>query len=255
MKKETVPVKIQATPANPHAWMGLPHTTPKPVVAKKETIREWYSRKTGWAVKAIVFLTTCSIGTMCLMWATASLPQLQRLQTFNGALTIPLIGGIWIFGFIYLFLTPSREASFRGQESLEEAVDIVRAAMLEKIAPAAAIWSRIGEQMERQLPQMMQKATETLDELRNAAKNIDSAAKRNGDFMEEAKPAIDALKRIEHRVELEIQSGMFENMKAASESIKSLAGIPKDATEPDYKWALESVRKAKAMASDGKPQV
>lgn len=253
MKKELSTVKAPAAPVNPHAWMTAVPVSPKPV-ARKESIREWYRRTTGWAVKAIVFLTVCSVTTIGIMWCVASLPTLQRLQTANGALTIPLIGGIWIFGFIYLFLTPSREASFRGQESLEEAVEIVRAAMLEKIAPAAAIWSRIGEQMEQQLPQMTQKASETLDELRNAARNIDSAIQKNVGFMEEARPAIDALKRIEHRVELEIQSGMFENMKAASESIKSLAGIPKDATEPDYKWALESLKKARARASDGRPQ-
>lgn len=238
---------------NPHGWMevpGMPKAAPK-----KESIREWYSRKTGWAFKAICFMTTCSLITMCIMWASASLPQLQRLQTFNGALTIPLIGGIWIFGFIYMFLTPSREASFRGQESLEEGVEIIRVAVLEKIAPAAAIWCRIGEQFERELPLIVRKAHETLDELRVAAKNIDEAAKKNDQFVGQAQPAIEALKRIEHRVEMEIQSGLFENMRAAAEGVKTLSGIPKDASEPDYKWALESVRRAKAKSGDGKAQL
>lgn len=253
MKKTEV--KQKPPMANPHDWMHAGMATQKTAAPKRESIREWYSRKTGWAFKAICFMTTCSVATMCVMWGAASLPQLQRLQTFNGALTIPLIGGIWIFGFIYMFLTPSREASFRGQESLEEAVEIIRTAMMEKISPATAIWGRIGERLERELPIVVQKANDTLDELRNAARNLDAAAKRNGTFMDEAKPAIDALKRIEHRVELEIQGGFFESMKAATESVKSFAGIPKDATEPDYKWALESVRKAKAKAAaDGNPQ-
>ena len=247
MKK--VQIKMKELP-NPHSWMGGP-SLPKPA-PRKESIREWYSRKTGWAFRAICFMTTCSVATMTVMWISASLPTLQRLQTFNGALTIPLIGGIWIFGFIYMFLTPSREASFRGQESLEEAVEIVRASMIENIAPAATVWKRLGEQFQQELPQMMKKVNETLDELRNAAKNLDEASKKNEQFIGQAEPAIQALKRIEHRIEVEIQSGLFENMKAAADSVKTLSGIPKDASEPDYNWALQSLRKAKA--TDGQVQ-
>lgn len=253
MKK--VPVKIKVETVNPHSWMTTAPGAPK-AAPKRESIREWYTRKTGWAFKAIVFMTTCSVVTMLVMWGSASLPQLQRLQTFNGALTIPLIGGIWIFGFIYMFLTPSREASFRGQESLEEAVDIIRAAVMERIGPAAETWGRIGYRLEQELPVMVQKAHETLDELRTAAKNIEAASQRNGQLIDDAKPAIEALKRIEHRVEVEIQSGLFENMRAAADAVKTMSGIPKDASEPDYKWALDSVRKAKGKVSaDGRPQV
>src|SRR5438445_3455080 len=98
-------VKKGAGP-DPHAWMFLsPEAPPMP---RKENIREWYRRTTGWAGRVIVFVTVCSVITMGIMWANASLPALQRIQTFNGALTIPLIGGVWIFGFIFMFLVPSR---------------------------------------------------------------------------------------------------------------------------------------------------
>jgi hypothetical protein len=248
-------VQVKTAPvSNPHSWMTSSPGLTQKQGPKKESIREWYSRKTGWAFKAICFMTTCSIATMCVMWASASLPQLQRLQTFNGALVIPMIGGIWIFGFIYMFLTPSREASFRGQESLEEGVEIIRAAVMERIGPAAEIWGRVGERVERELPGMLEKANATLEDLQKAARNIEIASQRNGQLMEEAKPAIDALKRIEHRVEMEINSGLFENMRAAADSVKSMAGIPKDATEPDYKWAAESLKQAKARAADVRPR-
>lgn len=238
-KKKPAPIPLLP---NPHAWLHGASAKAAPAAPKKESIREWYTRSTGWAGKVIVFVTLCSFVTMGIMWAMASLPALQRIQTFNGALTIPLIGGVWIFGFIFMFLVPSREASFRGQESLEEMGEIVRTAVIEKAGPAIEIWTRIGTRIEEELPTLVRKAHERLDEVGAAIKKIEAAAENNGKFMDDAKPVVEALKRIETRLEVEIQSGLIEDVRTAAKGVKSFT--MGDGSEPDFKFALESVRQA-----------
>lgn len=245
-KKKPTPIPLLP---NPHSWLHGAPVKATPAAPKKETIREWYARSTGWAGKVIVFVTLCSFVTMGIMWAMASLPALQRIQTFNGALTIPLIGGVWIFGFIFMFLVPSREASFRGQESLEEMGEIVRAVISEKAAPAIEIWMRIGRRIEEELPSMLRKAHETFDEVAAAAKRLENAADNNGKFVEDAKPAIEALKRIETRIEAEIKTGLFEDVRAAAKGVKAFS--LGDGSEPDFQFAIESVRQAQ-QAREGR---
>lgn len=233
MSKKSAPVTMLP---NPHGWMQIPSKGAPP--AKKETIREWYARSTGWAGKVIVFVTLCSFVTMGIMWAMASLPALQRIQTFNGALTIPLIGGVWIFGFIFMFLVPSREASFRGQESLEEMGEIVKTMVNEKMAPVIEIWSRIGSRIESEFPAMLQKANATLDEVAAAAKRIDKAGEDMGDM----KSAIEAFRRLEDRLEAEIKTGLIEDIRTAAKGVKSFT--MGDGSEPDFQFAIESARQA-----------
>ena len=249
-KKAEAKVPVTLLP-NPHAWMTGVSEPKAPPPPKPESIREWYKRSTGWAGKVIVMVTLCSFVTMGIMWAFASLPVLQRIQTFNGALTIPLIGGVWIFGFIFMFLVPSREASFRGQESLEEMGEMVRKAVVEKAGPAIEIWTRIGARVEQELPSMLAKMSDTHEQLGIVAKKLETAVDKNGQFVEEARPAVEALKRIESRLESEIKTGLFEEIRAAADGVKTFA-VPKDATEPDFSGALTSLRKAKANTADGR---
>ena len=241
-KKVEAKVAVTLLP-NPHAWMTGVAEPKAPPPPKPESIREWYKRSTGWASKVIFFITMCSFITMGIMQAFASLPTLQRLQTFNGALTIPLIGGVWIFGFIFMFLVPSREASFRGQESLEEMGDTVK--------KGVEIWTRIGLRLEQELPSMLAKVNETHEQLASVARKLEAAVDKNGQFVEEARPAVEALKRIEARFESEIKTGLFEEIRAAADGVKTFA-VPKDATEPDYSGALSSLRKAKTSSADGR---
>ncbi len=249
-KKVQAKVPVTLLP-NPHTWMAGGAEPKAPPPPKPESIRQWYKRSTGWAGKVIFVVTMISFIIMGLMQALASLPTLQRLQTFNGALTIPLIGGVWIFGFIFMFLVPSREASFRGQESLEEMGEMVKSALLEKAAPAIEIWTRIGTRVEQELPSMLAKITETHEQLASVAKKLETAVDKNGQFVDEARPAVEALKRIEERLESEIKTGLFEEIRAAAEGVRTFA-VPKDATEPDFSGALTSLRKAKANPVDGR---
>jgi len=230
------PIQVPLLP-NPHAWLHGASAKAAPAAPKKESIREWYARSTGWAGKVIVFVTLCSFVTMGIMWAVASLPALQRIQTFNGALTIPLIGGVWIFGFIFMFLVPSREASFRGQESMEAMGETVEK-IAEKVSVAVEIWSRIGSRIESEFPAMLQKANATLDEVAAAAKRIDKA----GEDMTDLKPAIEALRRLETRLETEIQSGLIEDIRTAAKGVKNFT--MGDGSEPDFQFAQESLRQA-----------
>jgi hypothetical protein len=237
---------------DPHGWMFGTTPPAEPAPPKPEGIRAWYDRTTKKARKAVFWSTIVSVAVMAVMWAMASFQTLARLQTFNGALTIPLIGGIWIFSFIFMFLVPSREASFRGQEAVEEAVDLVRAGFQEQIGPMVQVWRRIGERVEIEIPRMIEESRSTLEETRSAAKCLEEAAKKNEGFSEQARPAIEALKGVSERMENEIRTGILDEIRSAAQAVKDLSGVPKDATQPDFNSALATVRKARQKAMEGR---
>lgn len=113
-----------------------------------------------------------------------------------------------------------------------------------EILPAIQTWQRIGKTVEEQIPTLIQGMTE----IREAAKKIDQAVQKNDNLAAEMKPAIDALKRIEAKVEDEIKTGLFENIRAATESVRGINGIPKvEETKPDLNTALSVIRKNKVV--------
>lgn len=217
---------------------------------RPEGIRAWYDRTTSKARTFLLWLSVVGTTTAIVVFFFVPEAITTRIQQFNGALTIPLFGLIWILGFIYLFLNPQREAAFRGQEWIEEMVTLLHKSMDEKIAPTVKLWGEIGEQIKKEIPGLISGAKETMNELRAAAKDLTDAVKRNEKVVEDLKPAIDALKRIETKIEVEIKRGMFEKLDSALESV---GGLPKtDVEEPNSNWALESIRRNKAKAAGGK---
>jgi hypothetical protein len=48
------------------------------------------------------------VASAVLLWSTASNATLARIQTFNGAMTIPVGGLTWAFAFTFVFLVPMK---------------------------------------------------------------------------------------------------------------------------------------------------
>lgn len=218
----------------------------KPKNQKSESIRQWYGRTTSGARKALLVFSAIAIGVAVLLFIYAPQSMHQSLQQFNGAYVIPVAGGIWIAGFLYIFLIPQREVGFRSQEFIESMSNTVKDTIEKEIVPAAIVWKRLGEKLEQELPVFMKKLDEGILEIREASKKLSGAIEKNEGLAAEAKPAIEALRRIEAKVEEEIKGGFFENVKATMASVRSFAGVPKEgAAEEDLSYALQSIRKNK----------
>lgn len=212
-------------------------------VEKKESIRQWYQRTTRSARKVVIYGMCASVLAIVVMGLFSSFGLLARIQTANGALTIPLIGGIWIFAFIFMFLIPSREASFRGQETLERGVDILKQTIDEKLGPAADVWMRVGKKVEAEFPAFLAEAKATLAEAREAIRKVDVIAQKNDYLANHAKPAIDTLRRIEVSVEREINSGMLDEIRDASRAVREMTGLPPmEKADSDLGWAINKAK-------------
>lgn len=215
---------------------------PKP---KPESIRNWYNRTTKKARTAIVWATAASLVVIPLVSSLAPLGFLARAQTANGAITIPLVGGIWIFAFIFMFLVPSREASFRGQETLETGVETVQQAITEKLAPAAEVWLRVGKMVEREMPMFIEKlketvrrANDTMEDVRAAAKKLEAAS----EISKDAKPAIEELRKLEAKLGKALDGGIIERIDSAAKAVEAFAPDAPNGSDVPANWALQSLR-------------
>ncbi len=154
---------------------GEPMTNPAP-----QGIRAWYKQSTRRAMRGLVWATIILVTAIVLVWLFAPLAKLQHAQTFNGALTIPGFGGLWIASFILTWLIPMREVSFRGQESMERMETQVIDRMEEKLVPAIDTWQRIGTKVEEELIPRFEKflagAEKAAEQLSSSAKNIEDKA-------------------------------------------------------------------------------
>lgn len=232
---------------SPEDWMCGTPATPQDSArqAARETIRQWYDRSTKSVRKALVWATAFAFIGAAVMYAMASLPFLARLQTFNGALTIPIAGLIWLLAFVYVFLVPSREASFRGQEWIETMVTLVEQTVREQVAPAAVVWRHLGERIDREFPALTQDVHEGLEAVKTAAAKLEAAVEKNKAVGEDAAPAIEALKRIEARLEHEIKTGLFEDVRSAAQAVKKFAApeVPRPEDMPKFGVALAMLNK------------
>ena len=185
-------------------------------VQKNESLRQWYTRKTRPAIRALLLASLVTVVAGVLLWILADLPFLARMQTFNGAIVIPAFGGIWIASFMFIWLIPMRELSFRGQESLDRTEARMEKAIDEKLVPAVEVWTRIGERVEKEL----------LPRLEKVAKEAEA---RIG-------PTAQSVRRMENQAEAHLGLLVTEVREAAG-SIKKFFG-PKGAP-PDYAAAAE----------------
>lgn len=187
----------------------------------------------------------------------------QTQSRFNSVFQSLLIGAWTWFMFPYIRVTlqmmmygmtlNERTADFFSKPTESPLIQYVEKKLSEQgaaqkelfereILPVIQTWQRIGKQVEEQVPNLIQGLTE----MRNAARKLDQAIEKNEHLAAEARPAIEALKRIEAKVEDEINAGLFENMKSAVEAIRGMSGIPKtEESKPDLSLALTSIRKNK----------
>lgn len=229
---------LNKTTQGPEDWMCSIAPAPE-AVAARETIRQWYDRTTRNVRKAIIWATLVAFVFAGAMYGLASFSFLARLQTFNGAFTIPIAALIWMVTFVYIFLVPSREASFRGQEWIEAMVRLVEETVRTQVAPAAMVWRRVGERVEVEMPLMLTDLRSGLDVVRSSAAKLEAAVAKNEKLSEDAAPAIEALKRIEARLEMEIQTGIFDEVRAAARAVKNFTGpAPAAADLPNMSKAL-----------------
>lgn len=214
-------------------------------VKKSEGIRQWYQRTTSTARKALLWSTAVAIVGAVIAFFFMPSSVTMKMESFNSALVIPIAALLWTVGLVFIFLLPQREAAFRSQEWVE--------AMVTTLVPAIKKWSAIGDSVNTELPGVLahmkafaQHASATMEELRAAARTLNEAVSKNETLAADAKPAIEALKRIEARIEYEIKMGLFENVNTALESIRGISGVPKDEEDiGNLEWALQSVRKSK----------
>jgi len=226
---------------------------------KNETIRQWYQRTTRRARKAILYAAIASALVMAWSWSNASVNTLGRIQTFNGALTVPALAVIWTAALVFMFLRPTREAAFRSQESMDagikslegrldsgikdfdKRVDILTKmfseALNNKIIPAMDCWNRVGQRIEKvvvdglfdEMKAAMKEVKETTVRLEAKASEGNVEIKR---FVTDTKPAIDALKRIHTRLDKELGDGFVEDLRSAMQSVRELGGMPTVNTKP-----------------------
>jgi methyl-accepting chemotaxis protein len=231
-------------------------TKPEPA---SESIRQWYDRTTR---KWRKFLWCASVATLVVMgvsFLSLSTPTLARIQTFNGALTIPLWGGLWILSFILMFLVPSREASFRGQESLDATSAMVRDAVQNDLRPAAQQWKKLADQVQGELngglltdfKEMVKTMKETAASVKDTAAALKETAQKlqvSADasskelhetseelkkftadakkFADETRPVIECFQRLETKMEAAINTGFLDNIQVAMEGIQRMSPPP-----------------------------
>lgn len=226
---------------------------------KHETIRQWYQRTTRRARKAILYAAIASALVMAWSWSHASLNTLGRIQTFNGALTVPALAIIWTAALVFMFLRPTREAAFRSQESMDSGikslegrvdagikdfdkrVDVLTKmfsdALNNKIIPAMDCWNRVGQRIEKvvvdglfdEMKLAMKEVKETTTRLEAKAVEGNVEIKR---FVADTKPAIEALKRIHTRLDKELGDGFVDDLRSAMQSVRELGGMPAVDTRP-----------------------
>jgi hypothetical protein len=190
----------------------------------REGIRQWYNRTTRTWRKALVWATAIAIVGAAVFYCLGSVNYFSRIQTFNGALTIPVGAGLWMAAFVFIFLIPSREAGFRSQEWIEIAVAILQRTVRDEITPAAQIWTRIGTRVEEELPKLLAEIRNGIDLAKTSAARIEEAVKKNETIAADAKPVVEALKRIEDRFEQEIKAGLIDDIRQAAHAVKDFAG-------------------------------
>lgn len=225
-------------------------------------IRAWYERSTKRARRALLWATVIMAAGMFVFYFCVPPHWAARLQTANGAYTIPAFGGLWIAAFMFIWLIPMRELSFRGQESFERTENRLKDSLAkwdqiveEKVLPALATWQRIGTQVESQI---LPEAKRVLLEIETAAHVVSQKAglieKRAHDIQSKAAPGIESVKRIAGQVESHVVNGILDKMQIVLESLATLNGFTfGKSSKPDLSRALAVVQKKKAVVPSQPP--
>jgi len=217
----------------------------------KEGIRQWYNRTTRSWRKALLWSTVVAVIGAVAFYCLGSMAIFSKIQTFNGAMVIPIGAGLWMAAFVFIFLIPSREAGFRSQEWIEVAVAILQRTVRDEITPAARLWTRIGTRVEEEIPKLLAEIKSGIDLAKTSAARIEEAVKKNETLAADAKPVVEALKRIEDRFEQEIKAGLIDDIRQAAHAVKTFAGpgaakkVPVS-DQPNLGRALQALERKRA---------
>lgn len=224
---------------------------------KKERIRDWYRRTTGRSIRILFWITGVALIGMVAAHFLMPYEMLHKTQIFNGALTLPILGGIWIFFFIYGFLMPSREASFRAQETLEDGVTIIDRLIKERLEPAAQVWQRIGEKLEKAMNEgLLTEVKSVIEELKQAAKKVEEGNGEIKALSADVKPMVQKLREVQERLEEKnFLTDLHEGVKALRDLGRPIGPIhsttPDDIDKPKVGKALAMIKKAEVKPKAG----
>lgn len=192
---------------------------------RPEPLRVWYTRSTRKAIRSLLAATVIAVLGMVAFWVFVPPDISSRIQTANGAYTIPMFGGLWIAAFMFIWLIPMRELSFRGQESLDRTEDRMKDTIA-RITPVVEVWERVGKKVEGEI---LPKFDKMIDEARAA---IRETRDRVG-------PASASVRRVENIVEGKI-GVLSADVQSASHAIQKFFG-PQGAP-PDPEAAARFMR-------------
>jgi hypothetical protein len=200
-----------------------------PIGGGAEGIRAWYNRTTRKATRSLVLATIVSGVGMLAFWALVPLAVTMKLQAANGAFTIPVFGGLWIASFMFIWLIPMRELSFRGQESFERTEERLKSAIDERLLPAIDMWTRIGKRVEESvLPRIESTLDEAKSAIADAKKTVKGIENRVG-------PIYESTKRLEMAVDGRLGL-MATEVTAASKAVQAF--FAPHGTPPDVDAAI-----------------
>ena len=130
---------------------------------KPEKIRDWYSKKTHWAIWSLLWSFIVVTVFSVVFFVLAPEWLILKLQLFNGAVSIPLYGALYMAAFILIWMVPIREVSFRSCEAgerMEERID----GGLEKMEAAAEKIDRMAKKFEEHSFDKTEKAIDKISE-------------------------------------------------------------------------------------------
>lgn len=218
---------------------------------KPESIRSWWTKKTRRVTRALVVASVVSFVGSLIFFKLAPPETVARLQVFNGAMTLPLGGALWLAAFIFQFLIPSREVAFRSQETLErtetriqESVNGLENFLKNDATPALETFKKLLATFEATYFKNIQDTIYVCQyAAKHAVETADRTEKRVREIHQDAAPVIEAAGRILGQIEKSIQQGILEEIHTAATATSTLGPVKGGATTPNLSRALESLRK------------
>lgn len=222
----------------------------KPQEKDEKSIRAWWTRKTRKVGRMILLSSIVSMIGALLFFRYASPELVARIQSFNGAMTIPVAGAIWVAAFVFQFLIPSREVAFRSQETLErtekrltESLEALDRFMADQAIPAVEACRRMAHLFETQYFKDIQS---TIYVCQYAAKNAVETAKKTEtmaiEIHRDALPSIASAARILAALEKSLDGGILDRLNLAVDTASTLGPVKGGATAPDLNRSIGIIR-------------
>lgn len=217
---------------------------------EQESIRSWWTKKTKKVGRMILVSSIISMIGALMFFRYAPAEIVSRIQAFNGAMTIPVAGAIWLAAFVFQFLIPSREVAFRSQETLErtekrlaESLGALNSFMKDQAVPAVEACRHMAHLFETQYFKDIQS---TIYVCQYAAKNAVETAKKTEtmavEIHRDALPAIASAARILATLEKALDGGILDRLNQAVETASTLGPVKGGATAPDLARSIGVMR-------------